>query len=572
MRFKSNNNPHMLPRIQFPGKCRTCKQSIPAGSQAYYQGASIQRKASLWHVTCYEQAQAGTADQPNTCDGGADQGADQGQDQGANQGAVQDNVQGSPVTPTDAPVDQADAPGSGAKGDGQQADGDDDGQADDQSDQGDDDQQADDGQSGDNMSDQPPKATDQVCPILFDTVKLNKHMHREDLYEILRDGFGGYNLSGLNKGKLADRIVEKMTLCRQQESDPDQADSYAMKRNQRSVLRTDDVLRRVLSVTGRPTAEDTNDTARAQQQAQRAMDEALQARAQAVAEAEAREAAEAAQAAAEADAAVARQEAKDADGKVIEIKLPDGKAITLDGKHHTFPKLAQLVAAGIPVMLVGPAGGGKTEACRSLALDLDHKFYPLSLGPQTTQASLFGYTDATGQYVRTPFRDAFEHGGLILLDEFDRCNERVSVTLNAAVAQRYCSFPDGTVTAHVDCLIVAAANTTGHGADRQYVSARQQDAATLDRFAVLDWQYDESFETMLTLAQGLDEALALDWLKTVRAVRVRVAELALRYLISPRASIHGAKLMAAGADRSLAEDTILYRGWNAEDRAKVEVK
>jgi hypothetical protein len=539
MRFKSNNNPKMLSKTSYAAKCRTCGKDVHVGSPAYYQGTTIQRKASMWHVECYENAKSAPADGSNDCD------AD----------SADDMPQG--FTPVSDQGDQ-----------GQQADGD---QGDDGDSDGDGD--SDDNPNGDGMSDQPPKATDTVCPILFDDAKLQKHLHREDLYEIVRDGFGGYNLSAMNKSQLTAKIVASMTSVRDQERDPDQdVSSYGFKRNIQRCLRTDDVLRRVLKVTARGAAEDSNDTARAQQQAQAAMNEALQARAQAVAEAEAREAAEKAQAEAEADAAKAKQVAQDAVGKVVEIKLPDGKAIKLDGQHHTFPKLVQLVAAGIPVMIVGPAGGGKTEACRSLALDLDRKFFPLSLGPQTTQASLFGYTDATGNYVRTPFRDAFEHGGMILLDEFDRCNERVSVTLNAAVAQRYCAFPDGTVQAHVNCIIVAAANTTGHGADRQYVSARQQDAATLDRFAVLDWQYDESFETMLTLAQGLDEALALAWLKRVRAVRVRVAELALRYLVSPRAAIQGACLMASGADQQLADDTILFRGWNAEDRAKVEVK
>lgn len=568
MRFKSDNTPRLLARTAYNGRCSECKQTITAGSSAYYQGATQARKASIWHVACYEKAQAGTADNPNAVDGGTMDSGAGGQDQ-PGQGGAADRMQDQGVTPG-GPV--PDGNGQQADGDGgQQADGQDGQDSQGQGGQGDDDKQADDGQNGDGMSDKQPRATDQVCPILFDDAKLQKHLHREDLYEIVRDGFGGYNLSALNKAQLAEKLVRCMEATRAVEDDPAQADSYGLKRNVQRALRTDDVLRRVLKVTPRPTAEDQTETSRAQQAAQRAMDEALKARAEAVSMAEAKEAAEAAKAEAEAAAAKAKQDAADAVGRVVEIKLPDGAAVKLDGKHHTFPKLAQLVAAGVPVMIVGPAGGGKTEACRSLALDLDRKFYPLSLGPQTTQASLFGYTDATGNYVRTPFREAFENGGLILLDEFDRCNERVSVTLNAAVAQRYCAFPDGTVEAHVDCIIVAAANTTGHGADRQYVSARQQDAATLDRFAVLDWQYDEAFEEALTLAQGLDEAEAIAWLKRVRKVRQRVAELALRYLVSPRASIQGAKLMATGADRALAEDTILFRGWNAEDRAKVEV-
>jgi cobaltochelatase CobS len=41
-----------------------------------------------------------------------------------------------------------------------------------------------------------------------------------------------------------------------------------------------------------------------------------------------------------------------------------------------------------------------------------------------------------------------------------------------------------------DC-IVATANTFGTGADRVYVGSLQIDGATLDRFAFLEWPYDE---------------------------------------------------------------------------------
>lgn len=240
-------------------------------------------------------------------------------------------------------------------------------------------------------------------------------------------------------------------------------------------------------------------------------------------------------------------------------------------QHFKFADLAALTGAGVPVLMVGPAGGGKTEAAKVLAAGMDLEFVPLSLGPQTTQAQVFGYVDANGNTVRTPFRDAYENGGLILLDELDRCNERVSVTLNAGVANGRCSFPDETVPMHEDTRILAAGNTAGQGADRQYVSARQQDAALLDRFAVLNWPWDEGFESALVRGIFNDDAHADAWLEEVRNVRKRVDELKLRHVVSPRASIQGAQCMASGCDKALVRDTILYRGWSAEDRSKVGV-
>jgi MoxR-like ATPase len=241
--------------------------------------------------------------------------------------------------------------------------------------------------------------------------------------------------------------------------------------------------------------------------------------------------------------------------------------IEVTSQHYRFEDLCKLVSAGLVPYMVGPAGGGKTEAANVLAKGLELAFVPLSLGPQTTQAQIFGYYDATGNYVGTPFRKAYENGGLILLDELDRCNERVSVTLNSAIANGRCSFPDGTVDRHENCYLLAAANTRGHGADRQYVSARQQDASLLDRFAVLDWGYDESFETQLASSIWADVD---GWLTLVRRVRKAVVKHDMRYIVSPRASIHGAQGLRAGLSERLLRETVLFRGWTEEDRVKIE--
>jgi MoxR-like ATPase len=491
--------------LKYPGQCQTCNQVVEASAEGYFlhKTNSPSGKSQIWHTDCYELTK-----------GGAGQAS-----QGGSAGTAAQGSQGST-----SPNSASQAQGGGNSADpGQGANG---------------------GQGS--MSQEPPKASDLVCQLLFDEEKLVRHLHREDLWHVLKNAYRPYDASQLPKADMARLIVKK--------SDEQVQIETERGREPFKLLHADNLLREMLKLPKRPDP-NTDPEALKQQMEQQAqqMQQAME------------EAAEAMKMAEEAEA-----KAEEAEGKIVEIKTPEGQTINLTDRHFKFSELAMLVAGGVNVMIVGPAGGGKTEAARALAKDLGQEFMPLSLGPQTTQASLFGYTDAQGQYVRTPFREAFENGGLILLDEFDRCNERVSVTLNAAIAQRYCAFPDGTIQAHEKTIFLAAANTVGHGADRQYVSARQQDAATLDRFAVLDWPYDEHFETVLTLAQGLDEDAAHAWLNEVRKTRRVVGELALRYLVSPRTSIQGAKLMASGAPKKLAEDALLYRGWKPEDRQKVE--
>ena len=227
----------------------------------------------------------------------------------------------------------------------------------------------------------------------------------------------------------------------------------------------------------------------------------------------------------------------------IEIKLT-GKVKKLEGVHHEqFPNLLKIVSANQPVLLVGPAGTGKSHAAEEVARTLDLDFHAISVGSQTSKSDLAGYLTATGTYVRTQFRDAYENGGIFLLDEADAGNSNVLILLNAALSNGQMAFPDGMIKAHENFRMVATANTYGNGASRQYVGRNQLDAATLDRFAVLDWNIDDKVEESLagTSADGKR------WLNTVRAVRKKVVDdLDLRVVISPRATQRGAKLLAAG--------------------------
>jgi len=227
----------------------------------------------------------------------------------------------------------------------------------------------------------------------------------------------------------------------------------------------------------------------------------------------------------------------------IEI-INQGKTRKVKGVQHAeFESLLKVVGVGQPVLLVGPAGTGKTHAAAVVAESFGLKFHSIAVGSQTSKSDLVGYMDANHNYVRTQFREAYEHGGLFLLDEADAGNSNVLILLNAALSNGYMAFPDGMIGRHDDFRMVATANTYGHGASRQYVGRNQLDAATLDRFVTIAWNIDDRVEA--TLAGTSDQGKK--WLAVVRAVRKRaIEELELRVVISPRATQRGALLLEAG--------------------------
>lgn len=229
----------------------------------------------------------------------------------------------------------------------------------------------------------------------------------------------------------------------------------------------------------------------------------------------------------------------------IEIVTPKARKKMKGVQHNQFENLLTVTGTGQASLLVGPAGTGKTHAADQVAQAFGLKFYSIAVGAQTSKSDLVGYMDANHNYVRTQFREAYEHGGLFLLDEADAGNSNVLILLNAALSNGYMAFPDGMVARHEDFRMVATANTYGHGASRQYVGRNQLDAATLDRFVTIAWDIDPKVEAAL----AGDRADGKKWYGVVKAVRKRAIEgLGLRVVISPRATQRGAALLAAGMD------------------------
>jgi len=254
---------------------------------------------------------------------------------------------------------------------------------------------------------------------------------------------------------------------------------------------------------------------------------------------------------------------------VVDVRLGGGATTRVTGETHAvLPDLLLALGAGCHVFLVGPAGTGKSTMAQQAAAGLGLDFFALSVGPTTPTSKVFGYLDAGGSYHDTPFRRAYQHGGLMLMDELDNGHAGLLTELNQALALDICAFPDGMVTRHPGFLLVTTGNTYGTGADRQYVGRQALDAATLDRFVTIDVPVDENLETRLALAHAPsrrgETALVLAEVRRLRGV---AEEQRLPLIFSPRASINAAKLLEAGASVAKATRWCVTRGLSPAHRA-----
>jgi len=241
------------------------------------------------------------------------------------------------------------------------------------------------------------------------------------------------------------------------------------------------------------------------------------------------------------------------------IKLDNSKPQDFGKQHFQLPTLIQILATKLNVYLVGPAGAGKTYAAIQCAKALEVEFY--FTGAIASEFKLTGFIDAQGKIVSTEFRKAFEKGGLFLFDEIDASYPQAVLAFNAALANDYMDFPDKRVQRHEKFYCIAAANTYGQGADRQYVGRNQLDAASLDRFVFIDWKYDENLERKLAGNQ--------DWSDYVQKIRRYIEAQRIRHVVSPRASIYGAKLLANDISREIVEQTILWKGLDEVTKSKI---
>lgn len=245
------------------------------------------------------------------------------------------------------------------------------------------------------------------------------------------------------------------------------------------------------------------------------------------------------------------------------VEITDGaEKRKVEGLHHyLLPSLIKKAALKTNLMLVGPAGSGKTTLAHQIAIALGVDFY--FNGAISSEYKLTGFIDAQGRIVSTAFRRAYEQGGLYLFDEIDASMSDALLAFNAALANGHMDFPDGVIKRHEKFYCIAAANTFGKGADRIYVGRNCLDAASLNRFAMINIDYDEKLERELAANDH--------WTAKVQKIRRNVAEHKIKHVVSPRASIEGAKWLANGIPESEVLEELVYQGMDIDSKRKIMI-
>ena len=260
--------------------------------------------------------------------------------------------------------------------------------------------------------------------------------------------------------------------------------------------------------------------------------------------------------------------------RMIEIRRPDAEPIKLEGTvHPVFDKVLKLAQARKHIFLPGPAGCGKSHLAQQLAEALGLKFGFISCSAGMSESQLLGRMVPAGKngqfvFLGTQFLDCYENGGVFLFDELDAADSNVLLVINSALANGHLSVPsrhDNPVAKrHPDFVCIAAANTYGRGADRQYVGRNELDESTLDRFRIgtVPMEYDECLERQLSPHDELYTRLP--------GYPNRVKENRLERLVSTRFIREAYEMTSQWGWTYKEVDDQLFAGWRDDEIRKVK--
>lgn len=257
----------------------------------------------------------------------------------------------------------------------------------------------------------------------------------------------------------------------------------------------------------------------------------------------------------------------------IEIKTP-AKTNRIEGlTHECFEHVLRLASQRQNILLVGPAGTGKTHLAAQIAEALGLQFAFISASAGMSEAALEGHLLPTGEsgrfeYCTSQFVFMYENGGVFLIDELDSADANLMTIINSALANGHMAinkrFGNPIAKRHADFVCIAAANTFGHGPNRTYAGRQQLDAATLDRFraGVVYVDYDAKIE---------EKTIRAELLAWGRDIRSKIAAHGLRRIMSTRfLKNYSVMIDAYPSHYSLetAKETY-FSDWSIDEKAKV---
>lgn len=266
---------------------------------------------------------------------------------------------------------------------------------------------------------------------------------------------------------------------------------------------------------------------------------------------------------------------------VIEVKHGDAAPVTLgDHVHPLFERVLKLSVEAsrrkkLGVLLVGPAGCGKTHLCEQVAKALGDNYAAIHGSAGASESALTGWLLPSDggkfEYVPAPFVTGYEQGKTTFcLDEIDAFDANMLLVANGAIANGHMHIAhrrDNPVVTRGDGFkIIATANTFGTGANPMYAGRNALDAATLDRFIVVEIDYDRELESNIAAANGMTETQRDE----IWRLRDKVRNAGLRRAVSTRAFEKCAIMLAAGDTWQRSMETLVV-GWTNDEKSKAGI-
>ena len=257
----------------------------------------------------------------------------------------------------------------------------------------------------------------------------------------------------------------------------------------------------------------------------------------------------------------------------IEIKVSTIKKPKKIEGVHFHPKFQEIVDklqlnSSKAVYLCGGAGTGKTTLAKQISEVMELPFGFLSCTEGMSEAHLLGRMKYNGNYIWSQFIQMYENGGVFLLDEMDAMDSNVAVSINSALANGEVSVPNRedkpVAKRHENFFVIGAGNTWGSGQGSNMYSGRNKlDTATLDRFTLIEVDYDRKLEKMLSVDANFFDALNL--------LRDRVKKYGLNRVIGTRRYVDAGVYHTNGKSLKYFLDTVTT-GWTKEEINKVGIK